>query len=286
LLQSVSIQDRLIAQFNLLDVYDVKFRVDARRALEGKVKVSLGKKDGLIIIEVDDRSPQRAADMANQHVEELRHLTSQLALTEAQQRRLFFEQRMKETRERLTLSQVALQSSGFNAGALRSEPKAAAESYARARAEVTAAEVRLQTLRRSLTDLAPEVQSLQSTLNALRDQVALLESNGSAKDGPDYVTKYRDFKYQETLLDLFSRQYELARLDESREGALIQVVDPASPPERKSKPPRLLIGLVATLFAELAIVAFVLVRHRWFSTSHRSSQEAGIARLRAKLGDG
>ncbi len=87
----------------------------------------------------------------------------------------------------------------------------------------------------------------QATLTALRSQLARLEQASDVNGGPDYVSKYREFKYQETLFDLFARQYELARVDESREGALIQVVDKAAPPERKSKPKRAITAIVATL---------------------------------------
>ena len=93
-------------------------------------------------------------------------------------------------------------------------------------------------MRGSLSDDTPEVRQQQATLAALRSQLARLEQATQVTGAPDYVSKYREFKYQETLFDLFARQYELARVDESREGALIQVVDIATPPERKSKPKR------------------------------------------------
>jgi uncharacterized protein involved in exopolysaccharide biosynthesis len=100
-------------------------------------------------------------------------------------------------------------------------------------------------------------------LSALRSQLAKLEQAGDAAGGPDYVGKYREFKYQETLFELFARQYELARVDESREGALIQVVDVAAPPEKKSKPKRA-ITAAATMVATLVLlIAFVFIRNSW-----------------------
>jgi uncharacterized protein involved in exopolysaccharide biosynthesis len=192
-------------------------------------------------------------------------MTSVLAVSEAQQRRVFFETQLKNTRDQLVRAQQALQASGFNQGALRAEPKAAAEGYARLKAETTAAEVRLQTLRGMLSDNAVEVQQQQATLNALRSQVSRLEqaSEASISAGPDYISKYREFKYQEALFELFSRQYELARVDEAREGSLIQVVDPALPPERKSKPKRALIAVVSTVGTLFLLSVLVLVRHFW-----------------------
>lgn len=262
LMQSVTVSDRIIEQFKLMDVYGAKFRVDGRKELAANVRISLGKKDGLITVDVDDKVPQRAADIANRYVDELRRLTGTLAVTEAQQRRAFFEHQLRQSRDRLALAQQALQSSGFNAGALKAEPKAAAEAYARLKAETTAAEMRLQVLRGTLADNTPEVRQQQTMLAGLRDQLARIEQATESSSGPDYVGKYREFKYQETLFELYARQFELARADESREGALIQVVDPATPPERKSKPRRGVIAVGSALAMAAFLTAWVALRGR------------------------
>lgn len=260
LMQSVTVSDRLIDEFGLMEVYGRKFRVDARKDLASNVRINLGKKDGLIRIEVDDTSPQRAADIANRYVDELRRVTAGLAMTEAQQRRVFFEQQLKQSRDRLVLAQQALQNSGFNGGALKAEPKTTAESYARLRSEVAAAEVRLQVTQGSLTDSSPEVRQQRATLAALRDQLALVErATDSVERGSDYMSRYREFKYQETLFDLNARQFELARVDEAREGALIQVVDEATVPEKKSRPRRAYWALGAFIAAEVLLVGWILL---------------------------
>jgi len=280
LMQSVTLSDRIVDQFKLMDVYEAKFRVDARKELAGNVRIALGKKDGLITVEVDDQSPQRAADMANRYVDELRRMTGTLAVTEAQQRRMFFERYLQQSRDRLAQAQQALEASGFNPGALKAEPKAAAEAYARLKAETTAAEMRLALLRSSLADGAPEVRRQQAAVAALRDQLARSERATDSSGGPDYVGKYREFKYQETLFDVYARQFELARADESREGALIQVVDPATPPERKAKPKRALIALASTLVALIALAAFVLAgafRRAGDSSGHADTGRAALA---------
>ncbi|KPF50053.1 lipopolysaccharide biosynthesis protein [beta proteobacterium AAP51] len=265
LLQSATVQDRLIRDFKLLEVYGNELQVDARRELASNVRIAIGKKDGLIAVEVDDRSPQRAADLANRHVDELRRLTSQLALTEAQERRQFFEQQLAQTRDRLTKAQIALQASGFNPGALRAEPRAAAEGYARLQAELTNAEVRLQALRKTLTDNSPEVQRQSSIVSALRVELSRQETSSQTGQSSDYVGKFREFKYQETLFELFSRQYELARLDEAKEGALIQVVDVAAPPERRSWPRRALVVAVTATSAFIGLALIVVGRAVWRS---------------------
>lgn len=274
LMQSVTVSDRLIEQFKLMEIYDQKFRVDARKELGNNVRIALGKKDGLISVEVDDHSPQRAADIANRYVDELRRVTGTLAVTEAQQRRAFFEQQLKQSRDRLVQTQQALQASGFNLNALKAEPKAAAEGYAKMKAEVTGAEVRLQALRGTLTDNSPEVRQQQIALNAMREQLAKVEAATQVSGGPDYVSRYRDFKYEEALFEVYARQFELARVDESREGALIQVVDPATPPERKSKPKRVYTALAATLVAAVLLIVGVLLRRSPRSGSRRQALPA------------
>lgn len=248
LMQSVTVSDRIIDRFGLMAVYDSKYRFQARKALANNTEMTVGKKDGLISISVDDENPQRAAQIANRFVDELRTMTATLAISEAQQRRVFFEREMQAAKSKLIAAQSALQISGFAPGAIKTEPREAADAYAKLRAEATAAEVQLETLRSSLADSAPQMRQQTALLQSLRSQLELQEKSTKQDDSaPDYVSKYREFKYEETLFDLMSKQYELARVDESREGALIQVVDPAQPAERKSKPKRFFIVIYAAL---------------------------------------
>lgn len=260
LLSSVNVMDSLIDRFKLIEVYKAEFKVDARRELAGNVRISLGKKDGMISVSVDDTSPARAAEIANQHVAELRRVTSTLAVTEAQQRRMFFERQLQESQGKLVEAQKALQSSGFNVGALKSEPRAAAESYARLKAEATATEVRLQTLRSALVDSTPEVQQQLSALAALRAKLADAERTGATEGDADYIGAYRSYKYQETLFELYAKQFELARVDESREGALFQVVDVARPPERRTGPKRVATAASVAAAVLLLLASWIAVR--------------------------
>lgn len=272
LMQSVSVTDRLIEGFDLMSAYEATERWKARQRLLENTGISIGKKDGLITIAVEDRDPKRAADLANRYVEELRRLTTELALSEAQGRRHFFETQLERSRRDLAAAQAALQASGFTLGALRAEPKAAAESYAKLRAELSAAEVKLQALRSSFADSAPEVRLLQDTVAALRSQLARSETVNATQADTNYVGKYREFKYQEMLYEQLGRQYELARIDEKREGAVIQVIDAATPPERKASPKRSLYGILATAVSFLLLSAWVTVSARLRQSEHADPQ--------------
>jgi capsule polysaccharide export protein KpsE/RkpR len=255
LMASTRMSDSIIDKHELMQVYEARLRVEAREELRSNVRISVGKKDGLITVEVDDRDPLRAAAIANDYVKELRALTSSLAITEAQQRRRFFEALLSQTSQRLLQSQKALMASGFQPGNLRAEPRAAIESYARIQAEVMASEVRLRTLRNAMTGTAAEVQRAEATLAALRTQLSRAERADEVTAGPGYLDRFREFKYAEALFELYARQLEIARVDESREGGLIQVIDAAAAPERRSSPRRALTAVMTTVvvFALLLI---------------------------------
>ncbi len=261
--KSRSVQDALIDRFNLTERYAQKYRQNTAKALDGRARVKSGK-DGLITIEVDDRDPQFAATLANAHVEELGKLLSRLAVTEAQQRRLFFEKQLAATKEKLLKAELALRSTGVSASVLKSSPVAAVEGVAKLKAAIAAQEIKLASMRGYLAESAFEFKQAQSELGAMRAQMTRLETGDPAPSsiagGGDYITKYREFKYFETLFELFSKQYEIARVDESREGAVIQVVDVAVPPELKSKPQKGLIAMLATVVSGLVLLLFVFVR--------------------------
>lgn len=261
LMQSETVTDRLIDRFGLMKQYDLEYRDATRKKLLSRTTMLIGKKDGLITVVVEDPDPRQAAAMAAQYVEELRHVTANLAVTEAQQRRVFFQGQLQEVKAKLIEAQSALQQSGFNRGALNAEPLTAASGYARLRAELAAAQVRLATLEGSLASTAPEVQQQTATVSALQEQLRHMESASAAgADSPDYVSKYREFKYEETLFDMMAKQYELARVDESREGALIQVVDPAHPAERRSFPRRLYFAAAGAAAGAVVFALAVLLR--------------------------
>lgn len=261
-MKSRSVQDALVKRFDLQKRYEADLHEDALRELGTTARINAGK-DGLIKVEVDDKDPAFAAQLANAHVEELRKLLDRLAVTEAQQRRAFYEKQLEQTKSKLAVAQSALQRSGINEGALRAEPKMAAEAYAGLKAAVTAAQVKLQSMRTYLTEQSPEFKLAQSELGALQAQLSKAGSANNAAADDDYIVKYRDFKYQESLFEMFAKQFELAKLDEARDGALIQVVDVAQTPERKSKPKKAMIAVLTTLATGFVLLLFVFVRQAW-----------------------
>ena len=266
-LGSENLQNSVIAELKLQERFGAKTLTDTRAALQGQMRFASNKKSGLLSIEADDKDPAFAAELANRHVVELRAMLGRLAVTEAQQRRQFYEQQIQQTQDKLALAEVAFRAAKEKSG--MQVTSVLAETGVRASAElrgqIAAREVQLQAMSRFATAQNPDTQRIASELSALRAQLNKTEQgSGESKAAAsplhqEAVKSYRDVKVQEAMLEVLIRQYELARVDEAKEGPLIQQVDVAMPAERKSKPKRAQIVLVAA-FAGLflgVLVAFV-----------------------------
>lgn len=277
LLTSDSVTRALDEHFGLEARYDVKNFEALRKTLPTFIRVSSDKKTGVIAIEVDDKDPKFAADLANAHLGEVTKVLSRLAVSEAQQRRVFFEQQLKDTKESLIKAETDLRSVQERSGVIVLDKQAEAliAGAAQVRALIAEREVRLKVMRTGATERNPDMIRLNSELGALRTELARMESTqggnpGSAVDLPvgkipaaaiDYVRARRELKLQEALLDAMVRQYEQAKLDEAKEGPLLQQIDRALPPDFKSKPARGFIVLISMLTALLVSAAWVVMHH-------------------------
>ena len=282
MLKSESVANDLVDRFALMDRYEAGLKVDARKTLDNVSKITIGK-DGLITVEVDDKDPVFAAQLANGYVQCFDKLLDRLAITEAQQRRAFFERQLQDTKAKLDKAQTALQASGINGSAFKASPEAAIKAIAELQAAVAAQEVKVASMRGYLTESAPDFKQALTELAALRAQFARAEKSSPtpADRDADYIARYRDVKYFETLFELFAKQFELAKVDEAREGANTQVVDAALPPERKSKPKKALIAVLTTLATGLALLLFVFARQSLRQSSTDPETAKKLSRLRA-----
>jgi len=296
-LKSNRIQDALIDRFKLQDRYKTKFKIDTRMALTSQVR-SVSGKDGLISLEVDDTDPQFSADLANAHVEELQILLAQMSVTEAQQRRAFFEKQLLQVKDKMIAAELALRATGISGSVLKSNPASALAAVAALKAQVTVQEVKLGAMRGYLADTAPDFKQALTELANLRAQLLKQEkdepvntisngqpgaqSNTSLKGAGqgDYVAKYREFKYQETLFELFAKQFEIAKIDESREGAVIQVLDAAQAPELKAKPKKALIAIITALATGFALLLFVFIRQALVNAAKNAESADKLQRLK------
>ena len=284
-LKTRNVQDAVIEKMNLKSHYESDYNEGFRKILTQKTNVSAGK-DNIIKIEVTDRDPVKSADIANEYVKELTELIGKFAVTEAQSRRIFFEKQLSGTKEKLTQAQTALAGSGVSLDALNMSPGTAIEGPARLKAQVTAQEVKLASMRAYLTEKAPEFKQAMNELTELKKKLAQSETQDERVNGSkssDYVVKYREYKYQEALFDIFSRQYELARVDEGREGPMIQVIDYAEPPEKKSSPKRALIALGATFAGFFFCLIYIFAKRALASARSNPSDAEKLAAIRGSL---
>jgi tyrosine-protein kinase Etk/Wzc len=273
LLASRPIADAIIEKFGLMYAFHSKDMTAARKTLADRTTVT-SEKSTLIAISVTDTDKKRAADIANAYPEQLRLLTKNLAVTEASQRRLFYEQRLKDAKEDLVSAELALQQIQKQKGLVQldAQTKALITSLADLHAEVAAKDVQLQALRSYSTEQNPEVQLLENQLASLQDESAKLEErSGSAKSGgidladvagagADYLRAEHELEYRQALFDLLLKQYDAARWDEARNAAVIQVVEDAIPPERKSAPRRTVIVLIFMALGLIGSWIYILVR--------------------------
>ncbi len=291
LLKSDSVQRALAERFDLKTRYGAPNYEALRKALPTYIRVSSDKKSGLITVEVDDKEPKFAADLANAHAGETTKVLGRLAVSEAQLRRIFFEGQLKDTKEHLIKAEQDLRQVQEKSGVIVLDKQAEAliTGAALVRSQITEREVQLKVLRTGATEQNPDVIRMSSELRALRAELARMESTqggaaGSAVDMPvgripeaaiDYVRARRELKLQETLLESMVRQYEIAKLDEAKEGPALQQVDVALPPDWRSKPSRALIVLASTLIAFLLACLWVVVRR--YAIAARSEDPARVA---------
>jgi uncharacterized protein involved in exopolysaccharide biosynthesis len=276
--KSRTVLDRMVDRFDLMKLYEKKYRQDARKRLLELFTVREDRKSGIISLTVEDRDPKRSADMANAFIEELKSLAGGLAISEAGQRRMFFEEQIQHTKESLSRAEEEVKGFQQRTGAFQvdAQAKAIIEGIANLRARIAAKEVEAKVLRSFATAQNPDLQRTEEEVRALRTELEKVESGkGRGFDplmsservpaiGMEYLRKLRQLKYNETLYELLVKQFELAKLDEARDAAVIQVIDRAVPPERMSRPQRALIVLLTTaLMLFLSVFIVLLLEHPW-----------------------
>jgi tyrosine-protein kinase Etk/Wzc len=273
MLMSRTVEDAMVQHFGLMSEYRAKYPSDARKAFEGHAKIDGSGKDGLIRISIEDSDPRRAAELANGYVDQFRALSEHLAITEASQRRLFFEKELERAKSDLANAEEALKRTEQTTGLVQldSQARTLIEAAASLRAQIAAREVQIEGMQMYATGQNAQLLQAQQELEGMRTQLAklggsedsaasLIVSKGRVPEvGLEYARKVRDVKYYETIFDILARQFEVAKLDEAKQGALIQVVDSAIAPDRRSSPKRgrivigatlagLLIGMITALF--------------------------------------
>ncbi|MCM2356635.1 MAG: Wzz/FepE/Etk N-terminal domain-containing protein [Geobacteraceae bacterium] len=271
MLKSETVRDPIIDRFKLLDVYKAKFRSDVYAKLNSTAVINAGKKDGIISIAVSDKDPKRAAEMANGYVEELSRLATGLSMSGAGKNRMFLEERLATAKADLAragdeLKDFQARNKVVN---VTEQAKASIEGVAQLKGQLAVQEVQLAALRRQFTDSSQEVKGARVGIENLKAQIARLEGSGGTSSiptvgsvpqlGQDYLRLMREVKIQETMVELLTKQYEMARLSESKDLSPFQVLQKAKVPERKSKPTRSKMVIMATVSVFFCTLFFVFI---------------------------
>ena len=289
-LKSDGVLNRLIEQYELKIRYKNQTLIDARTSLLSRVNVISDKKSGLMSVEASDEDPIFAAMLANTFVAELGVLTDRLAVTEAQQRRRFFEIQIQKTQEKLAKVEeqfrISQGRSGFQVPSINADTSL--RNIAELHGQIAAREIQLQAIDRFATQQNPQVQRLTSELIAMRLTLQKLERGSGVNSlGPiqqEAMSYYREMKIQESMLEVFVKQLELARVDEAKEGPLIQVVDSATPSERRSSPKRALIVRNSAFAGLILSLVIVFIRQSLRSSNSNTEEAARLSRLKSAWG--
>lgn len=294
LLKSRTVEDAIVDRFHLMDLFHVKLRSTARKKLESVVDIDSGSKDGIIRISVTQHDAKLAADMANGYVEEFKKYSSGLAVTEASQRRLFFEQQLAGAKDNLANAEESLKKTEQRTGLIQldSQARATIGLVADLRGQIAAKEAQIAAMRTYATDENPELQIAMQQLAGLQAQAtkmgattesatnSLIPKGNMQEATLEYVRRYRDVKYYETIFDLLARQYEIAKVDEARQGAIIQVVDHANVPDHRSFPSKLIFTLVGIFLGFFLGLASTLAKEGIVRLSNNPAESERVKALR------
>lgn len=281
MLQSRTIADKLISHFDLKTRFEVETLDEARKKLDG-MATAASDKAGTISVLVEDKDPKFAAELANAFVSELSNLTKGLAITDAAQRRLFFEKQLIAVKDDLANAEIALRKTQESTGMLQldGQVQGIIRNVAQLEGTIAAKEVQLNAMRSFATNNNPDLQRLQGEIQGYQAQLEKLKTGKLSKDGDlmvptgkipevgiEYIRSLRNVKYQETIFELLSKQYELAKIDEAKESSNIQILDNAVPAEKKSKPKKLIIILIGFIGGAFFALFMALIRDSYLRST-------------------
>jgi capsule polysaccharide export protein KpsE/RkpR len=285
-LESRTVQDDLISKFELRQVYGEKRWVDARKELTRRTDVAIDRKSGVLMIHVTDHDPKRASAMAQEYIVQLNNVVTQLNTSSAHRERLFLEGRLEQVKAELEtaekeFSQFASKNAAID---IKEQGKAMVEATAALEGELIATQTELQGLRQIYTDYNVRVRAAQARVNELQRQIQKL-SGDSQSDvlgaegrketelypsirklpllGVAYADLYRKTKVEETIFEILTQQYELAKVQEAKEVPSVKVLDPPDIPEKKVFPPRMVLIVLSILAGLVLGILWILGKDNW-----------------------
>jgi capsule polysaccharide export protein KpsE/RkpR len=298
LLTSNTLFDNIIDRFDLRKIYGKNYYEDARKALTKNAKITSSRKEGFIIIQVTDRIAKRAADLANAFGDELDKLLKTLAANEAKDRLAFLEKERVQASLNLSKAEEVLRTFAEQSGVVQldTQTKGMLQYIGTLRAEVDAKEVQAQVLRQQATPFNYDVIRVEEEIKSLKEKQLAAESHLDQNCVGDvclptsktpalaleYIRLYREAKFQEGLYQIFSKMVEIARLDLGKNVSLVQVLDRATPPERRFNS-RLTSAMGVGFLGFLMAICLAFVREYWLNRPWTEDDTARLDHLHSAL---
>ena len=306
LLHSGTVSGRIIERFDLQHVYRKRFLSDTGKYLARHTTVVEDKKSGVITISVEDTDPRRARDLAQAYLEELNQIVTRTNTSSARQERLFIEHRLASVRDELERAQLDLSnfSSTHSTIDIKEQTHAMVDAAARLQGQLIAGQSELGGLQQIYGDGNVRVRAAQARVGSLQHELSRMSGTSAALPAGDapasstelypplrqlprlavpYANLYRRVRVQETVFELLTQEYEMARIQEAKDIPVISVIDAPAIPDKKSFPPRLVIALVLTILASIAAAAIILMRDRWQRLPEADSRKTLIRTMQASL---
>jgi len=312
LLRSSTVSNHLIDRFQLQHAYRKRYRVDAAKYLARHTTIVDDKKSGVITVTVEDSDPRRARDLAQAYLDELNTLVTRTNTSSAHQERIFIERRLKTVQADLERAQQEMSefSSSHTTIDIKEQTRAMVDAAAKLQGELIAGQSELSSLRQIYGDGNVRVRAAQARIANLQNELSKMagtgapvdpeggtesdDSSGSSKElypplrqiprlAVPYADLYRRVRVQETVYELLTQQYEVARIQEAKDVPVVSVIDTPGIPEKKSFPPRLLVTLLLSALITSAAAAYLLFRHRWQLVSASDPRKLLAQQIQATL---
>ncbi len=299
ILRSRTALDDIINRFDLMSVYHLRTYDATRKKLLSLTTLNEDKISQNLRITVTDNDPRRARDIAAAYIDELNKLVAAGSTSSARTERIFLEQQLASLKTHLDsdardLAAFSSRNATFDAP---TQVKAMLDSVAQMQGNLAAAQSELSAARTVYSEDNVHVRSLNARVEELQKEIRQASGQSdalSAKLAPNqlypsvrqlpllgetYADLYRRAQIDESLYELLTKQYELAKVEEAKEIPTVKVLDPPNFPEKKSFPPRLLIMILGFILSLMAGVVWVYGQE-WYNSDSGLHLKQALRRVR------
>jgi tyrosine-protein kinase Etk/Wzc len=275
ILRSGRIKSKIVKKFDLKRVFKAKKMYNVYEILDEITQITVSP-EGIVSVSVTYKDKHLASDIANTYLAELDRFNTETAMTTGKRYRIFIEERLKDTSDSLARTEEALRQfqEKHHMIAIDIEIEKAIATIAELKSRIILLEVKKGALTSSSQIDNPYLYNINKELRELKKQLSKIEFGEKQKNKKEfgagfsvpfselpevsleYVRVLRNVKVQEAIYELLTQQYEQAKITELKDTPTIQILDRASPPEKKSFPKRAII-VILSFFG--AIAANILV---------------------------